>query len=464
MKKTVYFHRIVCMVLALLLLSVPALATQTETDMSIEQGCRTIEGKKSLLGPMEELALAPSVFFYDKTNETLVYATNPDAPQYPAGLVKLMTALIISKKGNMDDMVTVKQESIEACYGSYGIDLQAGEVMSMHDLMYAILIEGANLATIVAVDHVSDNTDAFIAEMNAYAKELGCTGTNFTNLYGFHDDQQVTTARDMAKILNAVCDDPIVWEAFSTYAYRTSATNMADERRLYNPSFIFNKNLGSNHYDARVTGCKIGETTDGARNIVATAGNDNMDLIGVILGSTSEITPDGNHGFYKELRILMSTALNGHYSSHILHENQVVEQFPVKNGDSDLTVCVKDNIKISLPNDISTEDLNYLYTDGSNTIEAPVKAGDRISTLQIWYHDVCIAQSDVYALHNVKVKEVIATEDAKVNRESSSFTVLTVVVVIVGLLAILLFGRNFIFRIIHKQQLRRQKNQRRRSR
>ena len=61
-------------------------------------------------------------------------------------------------------------------------------------------------------------------------------------------------------------------------------------------------------------------------------------------------------------------------------------------------------------------------------------------------------------------KSFFATEDAKVNRESSSFTVLTVVVVIVGLLAILLFGRNFIFRIIHKQQLRRQKNQRRRSR
>jgi len=464
MKKTGLFHRIICMGLALLLLAVPAAATDSQTDMSIEQGCRTIEGKVPLLGPMEELALAPSVFFYDITNETIIYATNADTPQHPAGLVKLMTALIVSQKGNMDDMVTVKQETIEACYGSYGIDLQAGEVMSMHDLMYCILVEGANLATMVAVDHVSDSTDAFVAEMNAYAKELGCTGTNFTNVHGLHDDQQVTTARDMAKILTAVCNDPVVWEAFSTYAYRTSATNMADERRLYSPSFIFNKNLGSNHYDARVTGCRIGETVDGGRNIAATAGNDSVELMGIILGSTSEITPDGNHGFYKELRILMSKVLNGHYSSLILHENQAVEQFPIKNGDSDLTVCVRDNLLISLPNDVTNNDLNYLYTEGSNVIEAPIKAGDRVSTLQIWYRDVCIAQSEVYALHDVDVKEVIATEEQETEIGSNSFTVLTVVVVIVGLLAVLLFGRTFIFRMIHKQQLRRQKKQRRRSR
>lgn len=464
MKKTGLFCRALCVILSFLFLVIPVWAADTQPDLSIEQGCRTIEGKVPLLGPMDELALAPSVFFYDITNETIIYATNPDTPQYPAGLVKLMTALIVSQKGNMDDMVTVKQETIDACYGSYGIDLQAGEVISMKDLMYCILVEGANLATMVAVDHVCDNVDTFVADMNAYAKELGCTGTNFTNVHGLHDDQQVTTARDMAKILTAVCNDPVVWEPFSTYAYRTSATNMADERRLYNPSFIFNKNLGSNHYDARVTGCRIGETLDGGRNMAATAGNDSVELIGVILNSTSEITPDGSHGFYRELRVLMNQVLNGHYSSHILHENQVVEQFPIKNGDSDLTVCVKDNLLISLPNDVTNDDLNYLYTNGSNVIEAPIKAGEKVSTLQIWYHDVCIAQSDVYALHDVDVKEVVATEETRAENGSNSFTVFTIVVVIVGLLGILLFGRTFIFRLIHKQQLRRQKKQRRRSR
>ena len=190
MKKTGLFCRALCVILSFLFLVIPVWAADTQPDLSIEQGCRTIEGKVPLLGPMEELALAPSVFFYDITNETIIYATNPDTPQYPAGLVKLMTALIVSQKGNMDDMVTVKQETIDACYGSYGIDLQAGEVISMKDLMYCILVEGANLATMVAVDHVCDNVDTFVADMNAYAKELGCTGTNFTNVHGLHDDQQ----------------------------------------------------------------------------------------------------------------------------------------------------------------------------------------------------------------------------------------------------------------------------------
>lgn len=463
MKKNSVFRRILCCILALLIVAVPVASTGTDPDLSIEQGAHSIDGKIPVVGPLEGLAKAPAAIMYDVTDDTIVYATDPDTPYNPAGLVKLMTGLLVAEKGNMSDMVTITQETLDDCVGSYGIDFQPGEVVSMLDLLYCIMLEGANIAAVAAAKHVSGDLETFISEMNAYAAELGCTGTNFTNVDGLHDEAQTTTARDVVKILAALCKNHAAYEAFTTYAVRTSPTNMAEDRRLYNPSYIFNKNLGSNHYDSRVTGCKIGETISGERNIAVTASNGSVEVIGVILGSTSEVSPDGENGFYKEIRILMDKILNGHYSTKILYENQILEQFPVKNGDSYVTACSKIDVLTSLPNNITNADLTYLY-EGTNSIEAPIKSGDKISYVQIWYNNICLAQADLYALHDVDVKEVVQTAQLQEDAAGDGFTVLTIVIVVVGLLLVLLFGRPLIFRVLHKQQLRRQKRERRRNR
>ena len=117
----------------------------------------------------------------------------------------------------------------------------------------------------------------------------------------------------------------------------------------------------------------------------------------------------------------------------------------------------------SLPNNITNADLTYLY-EGTNSIEAPIKSGDKISYVQIWYNNICLAQADLYALHDVDVKEVVQTAQLQEDAAGDGFTVLTIVIVVVGLLLVLLFGRPLIFRVLHKQQLRRQKRERRRNR
>lgn len=463
MKKNFCFRRVLCFILALLIFAVPVTSFAEDADLSVEQGAHSIDGKIPVVGPLEALSMAPAAIMYDVTDDTIVYATDPDSTYNPAGLVKLMTGLLVAEKGNMSDMVTITQETIDDCVGSNGIDFQVGEQVSMLDLLYCIMLEGANLAAVAAAKHVSGDLETFVSEMNAYAEEIGCTGTHFTNVDGLHDEAQTTTARDVVKIVSALSKNHAAYEAFTTYAVRTSPTNMSEDRRLYNPSYIFNRNLGSNHYDSRVTGCKIGETIDGERNIAVTATDGNVELIGVILGSTSEISPDGNNGFYKEIRILMDKILNGHYSTKILYENQVLEQFAVKNGESHVTACAKIDVLTSLPNDITNSDLTYLY-EGVNSIEAPISAGEKISYVQIWYNNICLAQADLYALHDVDVNEVIQTAQMREDTGGSAFKVLTVVVVIVGLLLVLLFGRPLIFRIVQKHQMRRQKNDRRRNR
>ena len=122
MKKFCTFQRIICCVLSLLMLAIPVTSVNADADLSIEQGAHSINGKLSVVPPLEELALAPAAILYDVTDDTVVYATDPDSSYDPAGLVKLMTGLIVAEKGNMDDMVTITQETLDDCYGSLGID------------------------------------------------------------------------------------------------------------------------------------------------------------------------------------------------------------------------------------------------------------------------------------------------------------------------------------------------------
>ena len=78
MKKNSVFRRILCCILALLIVAVPVASTGTDPDLSIEQGAHSIDGKIPVVGPLEGLAKAPAAIMYDVTDDTIVYATDPD--------------------------------------------------------------------------------------------------------------------------------------------------------------------------------------------------------------------------------------------------------------------------------------------------------------------------------------------------------------------------------------------------
>jgi D-alanyl-D-alanine carboxypeptidase len=239
---------------------------------------------------------------------------------------------------------------------------------------------------------------------------------------------------------------------------------MADSRLLSSGSFIFNRNLGSNHFDSRVTGSRTGTTATGVRNLIVTAEQNGRKLISVVLGSTSEINPDGSTGFYKETRILLDKGFNEMDAVQVFYDNLVVNQFDVINGSSAVSVCVKENIVTTVPKNVSNDDLTYRYNMVTPNIEAPIFSGDKVGTVQIWYEDTCLAETDLFTLHNVELQEVIATQNYAEESEVSAKSVLIIIVFIVGLLIVLLFGRPLIFRMVRHHQIRRRKKNARRRR
>ena len=469
MKKTNAFFRILSIIILLLLTAIPVNASSIETeDFSVTRGCHTIDAQVPLLGTEATLPNAYAAFLYDYENKTVLYAHGADDRNYPSSLVKIMTGLIVAERANMSEEITVKAEQLSSLpTDSLGINLQDGEIISMQNLLYAILVESANDAAVVAAESICGSQESFVAEMNRYAQELGCNNTNFMNVHGLHDPDQYSSARDIARILAKAAENEIFMDAFSTVNYTIPATNLSEARELSSGNFLMNDSMMTIYLDSRVTGGRSGIISTGERNLAVTAEYNDIKLISVVLGSFSQVAADGwsvvEFGSFKETTQLLNMGFEGYHSVQLFYADQALKQFKVTNGDSYVSTGILNPINILMPYGISYNDLTYRYNEASTVIHAPVKRGDYISTVEVWHNDVCLAQESLYALHDVNEAQAIQELDISEKPAKSGFDILLYVGIIVILLVVLLFGRRFIFRLMHNRRIRRHRKRRRRS-
>lgn len=147
---------------------------------------------------------AGAALFFNIDTKEVLYAKNIYERLYPASTTKLMTALVALKNGNLDAQTTVSQEAVT--FHESGVStakLKAGDVLTLRQLLYALLLPSANDAANVIAEQVAGSQDQFVAMMNAEAKEIGATGSHFVNANGLHDENHYTTAYDLYLIFQA---------------------------------------------------------------------------------------------------------------------------------------------------------------------------------------------------------------------------------------------------------------------
>ena len=141
---------------------------------------------------------APNLLLAETNTGRILYERNADRKIYPASLTKLMTAILVVENCELDEIVTVSENAVLSVpVGYVNANLQVGEELTVEDLLYVMLIPSANDAANALAEHVGGNIESFSAMMNSKAKELGCTGSNFTNPSGLHQEEHYTTTRDL---------------------------------------------------------------------------------------------------------------------------------------------------------------------------------------------------------------------------------------------------------------------------
>jgi D-alanyl-D-alanine carboxypeptidase len=151
----------------------------------------------------DDLVTSEAALLFDVTNNNVIYAKNPYERLYPASLTKLMTALVVLRRGELTDSVTVSNNAANIpVAGAKLCGFKEGDVISMDGLLHCLLIYSGNDAGIAIAEHMSKSEEEFVKLMNSEAKAIGASNTNFVNSHGLHDDNHYTTAYDMYLIFN----------------------------------------------------------------------------------------------------------------------------------------------------------------------------------------------------------------------------------------------------------------------
>ncbi|MBR0306553.1 MAG: D-alanyl-D-alanine carboxypeptidase, partial [Lachnospiraceae bacterium] len=130
----------------------------------------------------------------------------------PASTTKIMTAILALKYGNLDDLVTVTDDAIITESGSSMAGVKPGDVMSLEDLLYGLMIPSGNDAANAIAVHIGGTIDEFVKMMNEEAHRIGATGTHFKNANGLTDPDHYTTAYDLYLMFN----EALKYEVFRT--------------------------------------------------------------------------------------------------------------------------------------------------------------------------------------------------------------------------------------------------------
>jgi len=138
-----------------------------------------------------------AVIYSDATRTQRLYGKNPNMKVQPASTTKVMTALLVLEKLSLNDYVTVSQRATYVVPSK--IDVRPGEQYKVKDLLFALLLNSANDASIVLAEAVAGSEWKFVQMMNQRAKSLGAHHTKFANSNGLPTKKvsQFTTAFDM---------------------------------------------------------------------------------------------------------------------------------------------------------------------------------------------------------------------------------------------------------------------------
>lgn len=238
----------------------------------------------------------------ETSTNTVLYSKNADQALYPASAVKVMTCLMALENSSLDDQVTMTATGVSGVTdGGANISAQLDEVFTMEQCLYAIMVASANDIALQVAEHISGSVEDFVAAMNTRAQELGCTNTVFTNPTGLPDENQHTTAHDMALIMEAAMANDTFRTIAQTTSYTIPATNVSGGDRVLTNNFTM-INSSSNSYYEPCIGGKEGYTEASGSTLVCEASKNNMKLVCVVLNGASGVTDDEaiallNYGF-----------------------------------------------------------------------------------------------------------------------------------------------------------------------
>ena len=302
----------------------------------------------------------------DLDSGAVLFAQNIHVQEYPASITKLLTALVVVENASMDEQVTFSHDAVYNVESGSGnkLQLEEGDVLSVKDCLYVMLLQSSNQAANALAEHVGGSREAFADMMNEKAASLGCRESHFVNPSGLNDPEQLTSAYDMAQIGAAVFGNPTLLEICSTTSATLPPTINNPNGRTYSMEHklvVTGDSSDENYYPSAVAG-KTGYTSLAGQTLVTYAEQDGRRQVAVTLKSTQRT-------HYSDTKTILDFGF-ARFKNVSVAENEtdyVTGEEPVTIGDetySPSDLYLDEKAVVTLPNDAQFSDADkYLQTE-----------------------------------------------------------------------------------------------------
>lgn len=326
-----------------------------------------------------------SAVLMEASTGKVLYEKNANEVLPPASVTKIMTLLLVMEaidngKISLNDMVTVSDYA--ASMGGSQVFLKAGETMSVDEMLKCVVISSANDCAVALAEFLYGSEDAFVAAMNARAKELGMNNTNFENTNGLDDTatNHVTSAMDIAIMSRELIKHTLILKYSSTWmdTIRNGSFGLTNTNRLV-------------RFYSGANGLKTGSTSKALFCISATAKRDNMQLIAVIMAAPTRDIRNA------EAKKLLDFGF-ANFGIFTIKENTLLP-IQVKGGISDICELKSPEINIV----IEKEKFSSIITKNElpESINAPVCIGDKIGRIVLEHNEKEIFSSEIISTEEI---------------------------------------------------------------
>lgn len=336
----------------------------------------------------------------DRKSKTILFGKNENKQVKMASTTKIMTAIVIIENYDLNKEITVSKKA--AGTGGSRLGLRTGDKITVHDLLYGLLLRSGNDAAVALAETVGGSIEGFAELMNQKAKELNLKNTHFESPHGLDSDGHYTTAYELALITDYALQN-------STFAKIVGTKNYTITINDY-PKALTNTNELLGNLNG-VYGVKTGFTNGANRCLVSSCKRGDMDIICVVLGADTKNfrTQDSiklieyafeNYEYVniKEIADKELSALKNKYSSSFFVDKGISNKisFEISNIDTPILPIKKD-----LVGNITTE--SFLNTN----LIAPVHKDEILGYIKIVSNNNVIANFDIICKSEISKRSVI---------------------------------------------------------
>jgi len=334
----------------------------------------------------------------DASTGKVLVAHNGEQRLPPASLTKIMTSYVAAKQLalgtiSLEDQVDISVEAWRM-EGSR-MFVREGTKVRLEDLIRGIVIQSGNDASVAVAEHIAGSESAFAELMNRYALQLGMTGTNYVNSTGLPDENHYTTAHDLALLTIALVSEfPEHYSIYKERSFTYGAPGEQPKRQSNRNKLLFR--------DSSVDGVKTGHTKAAGYCLVASALREEMRLISVVMGASSEEIRA------RESQKLLTYGFRYFETSSLYKADNVLKQVRVWGGQhSSIRLGLMEDLVLTIPRG-SRKTLKTVI-DIDDEVHAPLSMGDKLGTLTVRLSENETTSLPLVALNSVQASGFLAS-------------------------------------------------------